>query len=627
MQTWLYADASDYAIGAEISQKDKTGKRRPVLFYSRKLLPAEMNYSTPDKELLAIVQTMKKFQHYLRGTKFPVIVKSDHRNLQTFMTKKELNGRQARWAEELSSYNFVIEHIKGRENIVADALSRRPDYKDDSAVHRTTQIFKETDKGLVLNKDIQLKMVNIESEDRELNEKIRRTTETDERYPEIQKDEDGHKRFKGLIIVPKLLEQEIIQRYHADIREGHPGEARTVEKIQRNFYFPGIMRKVKKFIRSCDDCQRNKPTREKPYGKMQKIDLPTRPWQQITADFVDMPKTRNAHGKETMDQVLVVVDRFSKQVILVPIRKNFTTKEVFHIFWERIFSVFGIPETIISDRDKIFKSEEWRKLSKGIGIMQILSTANHQQTDGQSERKIQEVQSYLRNYLDYDQSNWIELLPVTQYALNDAESAATKETPNFAVFGTKRKEGWDLPTDEETPLAERMKIYHRNIKLELEWNKTQQQGYYDKRRVEAPFLKEGDRVYLRRRTLGQRKFNIKTARTSTKLDHLQLGPFRIKRKLNFDNYELMLPPRMRIHPIFHVSLLQPTRNPESKEDIEANEEEFEVEEILDQRNRNGITEYQIRWKGYNPEDDSWEPTNHLNCPDKVKEFKERNKTK
>jgi len=117
-------------------------------------------------------------------------------------------------------------------------------------------------------------------------------------------------------------------------------------------------------------------------------------------------------------------------------------------------------------------------------------------------------------------------------------------------------------------------------------------------------LKEGDRVYLRRRTLGQRKFNIKTARTSTKLDHLQLGPFRIKRKLNFDNYELMLPPRMRIHPIFHVSLLQPTKNPESKEDIEANEEEFEVEEILDQRNRNGITEYQIRWKGYNPEDDS-----------------------
>jgi len=202
-QTWVHADASDYALGAEISQEDTNGKRRPVLFYSRKLLPAEMNYSTPDKELLAIVQTMKKFQHYLRGTKFPVIVKSDHRNLRTFMTTKELNARQARWAEELSSYNFVIEHIKGKENKVADALSRRPDYKDDSAVNRTTQIFKETDRGLVLNRDIQLKMINIENEDQELNDKIRSEIEKDERYPEIQKDEDGHKRFKGLIIIPK----------------------------------------------------------------------------------------------------------------------------------------------------------------------------------------------------------------------------------------------------------------------------------------------------------------------------------------------------------------------------------------------------------------------------------------
>ena len=90
-----------------------------------------MNYSTPDKELLAIVQTFKKFRHYLQGTKYPVIVKSDHQNLRTFTTTKILNARQARWAEELSAYDFIIEHVKGKENVVADALSRRPDYRDD----------------------------------------------------------------------------------------------------------------------------------------------------------------------------------------------------------------------------------------------------------------------------------------------------------------------------------------------------------------------------------------------------------------------------------------------------------------------------------------------------------------
>ena len=125
------------------------------------------------------------------------------------------------------------------------------------------------------------------------------------------------------------MEEEIIQRYHADIWEGHPGEARTVEKITWSFYFPGITRKVRKFIRACDDCQRNKPTHTKPQGFMQTIVLPTQPWKQITADFVDMPKVKNAHGKDTTDRILVVVDRFSKQTILIPVRKNFTTAEIF----------------------------------------------------------------------------------------------------------------------------------------------------------------------------------------------------------------------------------------------------------------------------------------------------------
>ena len=98
----VHTDASDYASGAEISQiNDKNGKLRPVLFYSRKLTPAEENYSTSDKEMLAIVQVLRKFPHYLRGTKYQVIIKSDHRNLTGFTTTKELNARQARWAEEL----------------------------------------------------------------------------------------------------------------------------------------------------------------------------------------------------------------------------------------------------------------------------------------------------------------------------------------------------------------------------------------------------------------------------------------------------------------------------------------------------------------------------------------------
>src|SRR5712664_3174266 len=131
-----------------------------------------MNYTTSDKEMLAIVQTFKKFRHMLQGTRFPVIVKSDHKNLRTFMTTKELNARQARWAEELSSYDFRIEHIKGKENRVADALSRRVDYKEGSDIEHRTEVLIEEDGALVLNKHMKLKMITLIDGDDELRREI-----------------------------------------------------------------------------------------------------------------------------------------------------------------------------------------------------------------------------------------------------------------------------------------------------------------------------------------------------------------------------------------------------------------------------------------------------------------------
>jgi hypothetical protein len=153
-----------------------------------------------------------------------------------------------------------------------------------------------------------------------------------------------------------------------------------------------------------------------------------------------MLATKGMGNAVILDEILIVVDRFSKQTILIPTRKKATTEEIFHLLWERVFAIFGIPETMTSDRDKIFRTEKWQQLMKGMGA-RILSTAHHQQTDGQTERKIQEIQSYLRNYLDYDQRNCLELTPIARYALNDAQSATTGETPNFVTFGTKRREG------------------------------------------------------------------------------------------------------------------------------------------------------------------------------------------
>ena len=214
---------------------------------------------------------------------------------------------------------------------------------------------------------------------------------------------------------------------------------------------------------------------------------------------------------------------------------------------------------------------------ESIGSEQILSTAYHQRTDGQTERKIQEIRAYFRHYLDYEQTNWIELTPIAQYALNDAENSTTGHTPNFVTFGTERIGGTDKRKDEkEITHKERMMTIHKEVRLDMEWNKKIIKSYYDKKRVETFSLREGDRVYLRRRTIGEKDFNIKTKRISQKLDCVKIGPYRVKRKLDNDNYELDLPERMRIHPIFHISLLSKTDNPVSDHD-EGIINEYEVE--------------------------------------------------
>jgi hypothetical protein len=124
----LQTDASGFLIWGILNQYDGFAVLRPVNFYSQKCSSAEQNYDAYDRELLAIVETLKQWRHYLEGTNHQVLIQCDHKNLKYFQTSKVLSKRQARWLEVLSTYNFVFEHLEGSKN-QADGPSRWPDYE------------------------------------------------------------------------------------------------------------------------------------------------------------------------------------------------------------------------------------------------------------------------------------------------------------------------------------------------------------------------------------------------------------------------------------------------------------------------------------------------------------------
>lgn len=196
-----------------------------------------------------------------------------------------------------------------------------------------------------MNRNMKMKMITIHNEDQQLIEDIKKEMMQYKERTDLQTDEQGNKRFNGLIFVPRTKEKEVIERFHDDIREGHP---------QRSYYFPGMFRKIKKYISMCEMCNKNKNKYEKPKGEMTiEPSPPEGPWEQITADFLEMPPTCHTIWKGKMDELLVIVDTFSKQTILIPTRKTATTEEIFHLLWERVFAIFGVPKKAIRPRSHI----------------------------------------------------------------------------------------------------------------------------------------------------------------------------------------------------------------------------------------------------------------------------------
>jgi len=298
------------------------------------------------------------------------------------------------------------------------------------------------------------------------------------------------------------------------------------------------------------------------------------------------------------------------------------------LFRDHVWKLHGLPESIVSDRGVWFAAGMIKEVNNLLGIQTKLSTAYHLQTDGQTERINQELEQYLRVFIDHRQEQWPDWLGMAEFTYNNKIHAATKNSPFKVNYGQEPRMGFEDRRKGKYEAAgkfvEKMRKIQEEAKAALGKAQEEMKKFADRKRGEGEEYKVGDLVLLSTKDL---KWQMK-GRRSEKLTERFVGPYKIKGIISSNAVELELPKSIRIHPVVNVSrvrLYKPQVEGQKKIPpklvIIEREEEFEVEKILNKRIVRGKEKFLVRWKGYMAEEDTWESRENLgNAKELVEEF-------
>jgi transposase InsO family protein len=337
-------------------------------------------------------------------------------------------------------------------------------------------------------------------------------------------------------------------------------------------------------------------------------------------DFImPLPMTDQGH-----DALLVIVDRLSRYTILIPTVTTITAVDTAHLFYDHIFRHFGMPTSIVSDRDVRFTSMFWQELFDCLGTNLRLSSAYHPQTNGLTERTNRTIEQLLRNLINPDLTDWDQHLSSIQFCINSTENASTKISPMHLLYGHEPRQPTSLIHTTDSPLPTVSKFLNsrqqmlQEAKSKLASAQLQQKQSADKSRRDISF-QVNDKVLLS--TL----HTPLNAGPAYKLTARYSGPFTISKVVNPVSYELKLPTDWTIHPVFHASQLQPyhestkfhdriqTTPIPTRQERSLKKQEFDVEDLLDyriittNRSKHPTYQYLVKWTDFTHDDNSWEP--------------------
>lgn len=529
-------DASTTAVGAVFSQNT-----RLIAFFSKKLNPHLAASSTYVRELYGLTEAIKKWRQYLLGSTFKIF--TNHKSLKCLMTQTIQTPEQQKWLTKLVGYNYEIHYKLGKDNVVADALSR----VNEAPVAEFCAIISSPSSPLISQLQ-SFFATNIAGQ------KLLTKAQDDTKMQQHFTHKSGLLYFKNRLFIPEEsgLRLDILQEFHASPLGGHSGIQATLARVFASFYWPGMHRDVKKFVNTCSICQHNKYNTRAPYGLLQPLPLPQQVWDDISMDFItNLPPSNH---KTT---IWVIVDRLTKFAHFIALPVSFTATSLAPIFISEIYKLHAAPKTIVSDRDRIFVSQFWRSLFKHLGTTLSFSSSYHPQTDGQTEVLNRCLETYLRCFVSDEPHLWVRFLSLAEFWYNTSHHSAIGMTPFEALYGRKPPTLVPYTTGKSNintldDLLSNKSHILRILKENLTKAKNRMIQHANLHRKDKEFAVD-QWVFLKLQPYRQSSVQH---RSSQKLAKRFYGPFRIKKRIGPLAYELDLPASSRIHPVFHVSLLK-----------------------------------------------------------------------